>query len=149
MKKTLLVLVIISFVFLCGCDNSEKPVPPEQSRAKTEMEFQGTEDSAEYRAQARQAAVDFLKGKLPKWSVKGTVLHLYWYNTYRVYLDIQQDKERRTLELFVTRFYPDNGEAYWKADTISQSIKDALHDEEDFKNLKERAYDVCRMLRIG
>src|SRR4051812_24451651 len=101
------------------------------------MDFQDTGDLLEYRLKAKQAALDFVKTYLPKWTVKGAATHNYFANVYRVFLDIEQDKRRRTLELVVTQFYSDTGEPYWKANTVNQSIKDALHDEEDFKNLKE------------
>jgi hypothetical protein len=88
------------------------------------------------RAAARQAATDFVREHLPKWTIKG--LHAEQYNSgaYRISVDIVRGARREVLDLAAQQFFPEEGEPYWKASLLTDTVRDALHDSADYDMLK-------------
>jgi len=105
--------------------------------AQAEQDFQDEGDTVENRMRARKVAVEFVKSKLPQWTVKGVSAQPYSSNVYKVFLDIESGQKRRTLDLVATQYFPESGDSYWKADILTKSAQDSLHDSEDADILKQ------------
>ena len=94
-------------------------------------------ETPEMRAEVRQAAANLIRERIPTWTVKGTHLTAYRDNEFWVVVDIQRDQERRTVELEVLRFFPEEGEPYWKARLLTLKRQQMRHDAGDAETLKQ------------
>jgi hypothetical protein len=147
MRKALLVLALLLLTLLFGCAksdatlaNTKKVTPPENPAtrvAELEDEFQiGSDFDYESRAQARQAAIEFVKANLPKWIIKGVSSRQYQANIFWVDVDIERENQRLILSLNVQKFFPETGEAYWRAAVLTEDVKERLHKMNDADLIK-------------
>lgn len=146
-------VLIVMVLVLSGCKAGDKAAsqnaaPPSPSGTPRSREFaaaydedlfQSYPDRDEQRAEARETAADFVRANLAGWEIKGVKSELL-ASSYRVAVDLQRGDRRETLDLLVERFFPDEGEPYWKARLLTRSLSDALHyaaDAAALKKLKE------------
>lgn len=142
MKGILGGILLYLLTINCGGQKEKeaKPSPQltkAQAVAEKEEEFQLSAGETETRAEARQAAIKFATEHLPKWKIQGVQSEAYANGTYRVAVDIGLGKRRESLVLVVARFFPEEGEPYWQAHLLTNTLRDALHDTEDYERLKK------------
>ncbi|HBB95591.1 MAG TPA: hypothetical protein DC054_09380 [Blastocatellia bacterium] len=144
--RTLLIVLLLSILAVaCGSTNnpanapaspspSPSPQDPKARAAKQEASEQASaygSDPNSDRGPAREAASQFVKTELPQWTLKGISTEPYESNVFWVDVDIENGPRTRVLSLIVKRFYPENGEPYWKAFPLDKSHASQLHDAHD------------------
>jgi hypothetical protein len=144
MRKALLASTPLLLILFSACDppaNSNTVTPTKEfETAKREEEFQAIDESEaniQLRVEARVAAANFVKAKLPKWTIKGMSSNAYKWNVFWVDVDIERDTHGLVLNLQVEKFFPESGEAYWKAMPMKKALDDELHDINDADILKQ------------
>jgi hypothetical protein len=133
-----LVLVLLAFA---GCSNDAAKQKPAPSPAKVlsnsleaELKFKTSDADTPALKNARQAALDFMRQKMPDWQVEGTSI----YSPDAAHFSIKVDAScktkapetaplgnrntaepsinRQTIALIVRLFVRDNGTLYWKVE---------------------------------
>ena len=113
-------LFILPCILLVGCgpapEKSEpEPTPnPATHVARTEANFQTLAPDLDdvSRSEARQTARDFVKTKLPNWSVKGTSAQMYDNKIFWVDVDIENKGASIVVSFYVEKFFPETGNPY-------------------------------------
>jgi len=132
---------------------SPSPEEPKERAAKREAVEQNLADQnlADQnfpeisRSPVRDAATQFVKTELPTWTLKGISTEAYESNTFWADVDIESGKRNRILSLIVKRFYPDNGDPYWKAFPVSDSRASRIHAAHDAE-IKRQLNDTTNEL---
>ncbi len=142
-----LAIVSISCLLLAGCTAGSTttsvatptptPLTPAEQAALDEVLFQESNDWSTVRVEAREAGASFVREQLPRWDIKGIRSEPYDANVYGVSVDIQQGDKRETVDLYVEKYFPEQGEPYWKARIMSKALMDVLHESEDRKKLRQ------------
>jgi hypothetical protein len=142
----LLAIAALAFYSACGDSVSNKQAPsptptpesPDVHTAKLEHKFESDSDSkGEIRAQARHAAMDYIKTKLPMWNLKGLSSELYSDNTFWIVADIEEGKRNFVAVFSVRKFFPEQGEPYWKVIPLRNTMEDLQHALKDEQLLRE------------
>lgn len=135
-----LIITLACLSLLISCSEQKAPTPPKPKStvtAETEETAQVEAMTAEGRARARQVAADFIRERLPKWTARGLHAEQYSNGVYRVSIDIARGARSEVLELTVRQYFPEEGEPYWKASLLTDTLRDALHDSADYETLKK------------
>ena len=143
-------IVLVAAIFLAGltaCNSASQTTNTSQKErdvqvAESEEEFQSDVDiDNEIRAEVRQSTADFVKAKLPNWTLKGVSSELYQFQVYWVAADIEKDGRSVVLDLVVRKFFPEaGGNPYWKVVSLRKTLEQQLHDMNDadvWKQLNE------------
>lgn len=134
--------VVLLALVLTGCDNSPSPATtasptptPQNADAKvaeSEDDFQNEGDSDfKNRTEVRRVVSEFVKGKLPNWTLKGISTEPYQANVFWASVDIERDTKSVVVELAARKFFSETGGSYWKAVSLRKTLKDQLHDLND------------------
>jgi len=143
-----LTIILIVFAVSTTCDsfksNKATPTPtpqsPAQRVAESESEFQQDWRDDAVRAEARQAAINFLKAKAPDWKIKGVSSEPYKHGSYWVAVDLEKDKRTAVIPFLVRKFFPESGDPYWRVIFLRSTFEaqeHALHDADLLKQLDE------------
>lgn len=148
----LIVFIGVLAVVACGDSPQKdakvtpKPDSPTTHVANTEKAFQLDSDvGLELQAQARSAATDFIKGKLPTAIVKGEWSQRYKNNVFWVDVDVEVSGKRAVVPLVLRKFFPEAGEPYWRAVLLSTDLRERqrlTHDEEILRQLSEAELEL-------
>jgi outer membrane biogenesis lipoprotein LolB len=136
MRVTSLALVAALLFSACGTNAPTDKVspsptqPPATQIAEAEEKFQAS-SPPEIRAQARQAATDYIRNNIPQWQVRGVNSKDYKYNEFEVDIDLKRDADEITLPLSVQKFFPEQGESYWRVKILHSIGEELLNDELD------------------
>jgi len=142
-------LVVTAFVgiltlSLMGCDNAAStntnenanshPDDPKTHIAQTEQDFQESimDTAGENRTGARIAATEYIKKKLPDWTIKGIASDKYYSWEYWVDVNIAKDDQEQIISLSVKKFFPESGEAYWKARPLTKDVESQMRDMDSY-----------------
>lgn len=141
MRQTLTLVVLLTVLMLTACENnsssnvnsSATPTPnPATQVAEAEAKFQAESDfDAVFRSEARKAAIEFLKRVAPNWKVKGLSSQPYDPNVFWISADLENGKATAVLLLVAKKFFPENGDPYWRVTAFSSDIDEQLHDLSD------------------
>lgn len=132
---------------LAGCGNSSSPnktasptpTPHDAGvkAAKSEDDFQNEgDDEYRNRAEVRRAVAEFVKAKLPNWTLKGVSATPYQSNVFWVGADIEKDSRGVVVELVARKFFPESGDPYWRVVSLRKTLDGQLHDMSDADTLK-------------
>jgi len=162
MKLFLLLLVLVCSV-ACGSEAARNanqantntktsPSPtaqtsPSVSNAPFSKEDDFFDDQTETRQQARQKAVEYVRQNFPGWTVKGVISRRTFDEHYQVTLDLEKNKQTKTVQLLLRLFFPENGEPYWKVEPfVSQNVSRKYQELAYLRFVKGQEYDSdsCR-----
>jgi hypothetical protein len=97
------------------------------------------------RAEVRQTVSETVKAKLPSWTIKGLAIEPYQNNVFWVAADIEKGDKSVVINLVVRKFFPESGNAYWKAILENESLRQQLHNMNDadiWKKLNEAKDEI-------
>ena len=148
--------MLVLFATVTSCDSSKSaratPTPTPQSSAErvaeSESEFQQDWKDDSIRAEARQAAIKFLKTKAPDWNIRGVSSEAYQNGSYWIAVDLEKDKRTAVVPFLVRKFFPESGDPYWRVIFLRSTFEaqeHALHDADLLKQLDEaetRVYEL-------
>jgi hypothetical protein len=132
-----LIISLACLLLLAGCGSQDPPKPKSTLLAEREQDAQDEAGKPEHRAEARHVAAEFVHERLPKWTLRGLHSEQYANGVYRVSADITLGPRSEMLQLEVQQYFPEEGEPYWKAGLLTETVKDALHDSADYEVLKK------------
>jgi len=154
MKVALWLTLTLMLISNAGCYESESPKASPTPRpnnpatriANDEKTFQLDSDAGlEFQSQARSAAVDFIKQKLPAAIVKGEWSQRYKNNVFWIDVDVEVNGQRVVVPLVLRKFFPETGEPYWRAVLLSTDLRERqrlTRDEEILKQLNEAELEL-------
>jgi hypothetical protein len=155
MSRNLLITICFTIVVISACggasnSNSAPATPSPKSNAllvaDSEGDFQQEDDFPNtMRAEVRETVTDTVKAKLPSWTIKGIATEPYQHNVFWVAVDIEKAGKSVVINLVVKRFFPESGNAYWKAILANESLKQQLHNMNDaqvWKKLNEATDEI-------
>src|SRR5687768_5173115 len=150
MSRSLLITICCTLVAVSACggasnSGSPSPTPTPKSNAvlvaESEGDFQQKGDFENtMRAEVRETVGETIKSKLPSWTIKGIATELYHGNVFWVAVDIEKAGKSVVINLVAKKFFPESGNAYWKAILATESVKQQLHNMNDadiWKKLNE------------
>jgi hypothetical protein len=130
--KSIAVFMLFMLLLLCACDHPENNKtaagqPSPTRAAEAEVKFDVDIDPV-IRTEARQAAVDYVKSKLPAATIKGVSSQPYKYNQFEVDIDIttSADPESIMVPTFAQKFFPDNAAPYWRVFFLQSPMEESI-----------------------
>jgi len=88
-----------------------------------EDEYELSQDPELIRQEARQKAIEYAQHNFADWHVKGIISRQTFDRHYQVTLDLEKGSQTKTVQLLLRRFFPQNGEPYWKVEPfVSQNL---------------------------
>jgi hypothetical protein len=150
MNRRAYLFLLVFALALAGCSASDKstgeptPTPdnPATRAARAEEDFQGwrgkLEDrGGEFRTAARNAVAEFVKSRLPGWTVKGIASQSYDENVFSMDADLARESQRVVVTFEVRKFFSESGDGYWLAVPVNKYRLDRLHALTDAQLRKE------------
>jgi len=135
MRKALLFSLLV--LTCAGCSNNSgsptaiaSPTPAATRDSESEEEFLILNgQQAELVNDAREAVNDFVKTRLPGWTVKGLSSELPGNRRRYVLVDADLQREGHSIVIAfeVRKFFPESGESYWLAIPMGKFRADRLH----------------------
>jgi hypothetical protein len=162
--KRWFVLLLISCSVSCASNSAQnnKPAATQESPAvagnqtkaadvpfSKEDEYELSEDPESARQEARQKAIEYAQQNFAGWKVKGIISRQTFDKHYQVTLDLENGSQTKTVQLLLRRFFPENGEPYWKVEPfLSNNLS---HQYQELAYLRfvegqEYNYQGCREL---
>jgi len=143
-------LFVLSACNPASNSNNASPTPTPKSNAvvaaESESDFQEQPDYENHmRAEVRQTVSETVKAKLPSWTIKGLAIEPYQNNVFWVAADIEKGDKNVVINLVVRKFFPESGNAYWKAILENESLRQQLHNMNDadiWKKLNEAKDEI-------
>lgn len=166
-RRCLLIVLILSISFAAACKASKEtaetpspsPVPSASPAEDSETRIAREESKSQEwpgqderpfdssRKAVREAARQFVKFDLPKWTLKGMASQAFEANVFWVDVDLENGQQHRVLSLIVKQFFPESGTPYWKAFALDRNHASQLHyahDAETQRQLEEASDKVSR-----
>lgn len=138
--KSLLLSVLICFaMFSFGCSGSgnsnAQPTPtPDNAKtraARAEQDFQEglksiENEEGEFRTAGRNAVAEFIRTKLPGWTLKGISAQPYSQNVFSMDAEIEKQAQHVVLTFDVRKFFSESGDGYWLAVPVNKFRADRI-----------------------
>jgi hypothetical protein len=151
MRLALIIILTLSLTTVAACGKSPTvsetatspsptPIPesPAARVARLEDEFQNADDDDnKMRAEVREAVTEYVKNKLPRWTIKGLSTQPYQGNIFWVDVDLKNDNQVAVVSLSARKFFSDSGDSYWRVTLLDKALGDRLRDLDDTNLLKE------------
>lgn len=84
-----------------------------------------------------EAAISYVKAKLPQWTIKGVASHSYRDNNFWIDIDIENQGRSAVITIYSQKFFPESGEPYWKIVPTNTTLPERLHDMQDTQILEQ------------
>lgn len=141
MRRLIAIALFAAVPLVAGCEGIPNVGPTSQEETEPEVEqggaarYGGLEEWVERDfeklagatlADVRLAAKVFVQEHLPWWNVKGLAATGITASMYLVGIDIDANGQRQTLNLIVRLFVDDDGNSYWRAETLTAELGQIL-----------------------